>query len=414
MQEFSNQEKLKHLFSLPVIVASLGYFVDIYDLLLFGIVRVPSLKDLGLNPDISGTIITNYQMIGLLLGGILWGILGDKKGRLSVLFGSIIVYSLANIACGFLPQLPFEDKTMIYAILRFIAGIGLAGELGAGITLVSESLPKELRAIGTSIVAGFGLFGAVVANLTVELSGNWTTAYFIGGVLGLLLLFLRVGLLESGIYKDIAHSETISKGNFFSFFTNWDRFVRYLKCICIGLPTWFCIGILAMMANQFASELGILTITPGKAIMWAYIGISIGDFASGFISHTLHSRKKAILYMMLFTIVGIVLMLYSGKMTENQYYFYCAWLGLGTGYWAMFVTVASEQFGTNIRSTATTTVPNMVRGLLPLMLLGFDFFKKSQSVITSATIIGLIAFILGIYATLTISETHNKDLNFTE
>lgn len=414
MQEFSNQEKLKHLFSLPVIVASLGYFVDIYDLLLFGIVQVPSLKDLGLNPDISGTIITNYQMIGLLLGGILWGILGDKKGRLSVLFGSIIVYSLANITCGFLPQLPFEDKTMIYAILRFIAGIGLAGELGAGITLVSESLPKELRAIGTSIVAGFGLFGAVVANLTVELSGNWTTAYFIGGVLGLLLFFLRVGLLESGIYKDIAHSETISKGNFFSFFTNWDRFVRYLKCICIGLPTWFCIGILAMMANQFASELGILTITPGKAIMWAYIGISIGDFASGFISHTLHSRKKAILYMMLFTIVGIVLMLYSGKMTENQYYFYCAWLGLGTGYWAMFVTVASEKFGTNIRSTATTTVPNMVRGLLPLMLLGFDFFKKSQSVITSATIIGLIAFILGIYATLTISETHNKDLNFTE
>ncbi|RXR18312.1 MFS transporter [Flavobacterium amnicola] len=414
MQEFSNQEKLKHLFSLPVIVASLGYFVDIYDLLLFGIVRVPSLKDLGLNPDISGTIIMNYQMIGLLLGGILWGILGDKKGRLSVLFGSIIVYSLANIACGFLPQLPFEDKTMTYAILRFIAGIGLAGELGAGITLVSESLPKQLRAIGTSIVAGFGLFGAVVANLTVELSGNWTTAYFIGGILGLLLLFLRVGVVESGIYKDIEHTEYISKGNFFSFFTNWNRFVRYIKCICIGLPTWFCIGILAVMANQFAPELGISSVVPGKAIMWAYVGISIGDFASGFISHALHSRKKAILYMMLFTIVGIVLMLYSGKMTENTYYFYCAWLGLGTGYWAMFVTVASEQFGTNVRSTATTTIPNMVRGLLPLMLLGFDFFKKSQSVITSATIIGLIAFVLGIYATTTISETHNRDLDFTE
>jgi len=414
MQEFSNQEKLKHLFSLPVIVASLGYFVDIYDLLLFGIVRVPSLKDLGLNPDISGTLITNYQMIGLLLGGILWGILGDKKGRLSVLFGSIIVYSLANIACGFLPQFPFEDKTMTYAILRFIAGIGLAGELGAGITLVSESLPKELRAIGTSIVAGFGLFGAVVANLTVEFSGNWTTAYFIGGVLGLLLLFLRIGVLESGIYKDIANSETISKGNFFSFFTNWNRFVRYIKCISIGLPTWFCIGILAMMANQFASELGIQSLKPGKAIMWAYVGISVGDFASGFISHALHSRKKAILYMMLFTIVGIVLMLYSGKMTENKYYFYCAWLGLGTGYWAMFVTVASEQFGTNIRSTATTTIPNMVRGLLPLMLLGFDFFKKSQSIIISASIIGLITFLLGIYATLTISETHNRDLDFTE
>ena len=414
MQTFTQKEKLNHLFSLPVIVASLGYFVDIYDLLLFGIVRVPSLKDLGLNPDVSGTLIMNYQMIGLLLGGILWGVLGDKKGRLSVLFGSIIVYSLANIACGFLPQFPMEDKTMVYALLRFIAGIGLAGELGAGITLVSESLPKELRAIGTSIVAGFGLFGAVVANLTVELSGNWTTAYFIGGIMGLLLLLLRVGVVESGIYKDIEHTQSISKGNFFSFFTNWDRFVRYIKCIFIGLPTWFCIGILAVMANQFAPELGINTIIPGKAIMWAYVGISIGDFASGFISHALRSRKKAILYMMLFTIIGVVLMLYSGKISENKYYFFCTWLGLGTGYWAMFVTVASEQFGTNIRSTATTTIPNMVRGFLPLMLLGFDFFKKTQSVITSASIIGLITFVLAIYATTTISETHNCDLNFTE
>lgn len=414
MQTFTSTEKLKHLFSLPVIVASLGYFVDIYDLLLFGIVRIPSLKDLGLNPDTSGTLIMNYQMTGLLLGGILWGVLGDKKGRLSVLFGSIIVYSLANIACGFLPNYPLQDKTTIYALLRFIAGIGLAGELGAGITLVAESLPKELRAIGTSIVAGFGLFGAVVANLTVELAGGWTTAYFIGGGLGLLLLFLRVGVVESGIYKDIKQTQNISKGNFFSFFTNWNRFIRYVKCIFIGLPTWFCIGILAVMANQFAPNLGISNITPGKAIMWAYVGISIGDFASGFISHALHSRKKAILYMMLFTIIGVVLMLYSGKLTENMYYFYCTWLGLGTGYWAMFVTVASEQFGTNIRSTATTTIPNMVRGLLPLMLLGFDYFKINQGVITAASIIGLIAFGLGIYATVTIKETHNRDLDFTE
>lgn len=414
MQTFTNKEKFKHLFSLPVIVASLGYFVDIYDLLLFGIVRVPSLKDLGLNPDVSGTVIMNYQMTGLLLGGILWGILGDKKGRLSVLFGSIIVYSLANIACGFLPLFPFEDKTMVYAILRFIAGIGLAGELGAGITLVSESLPKQLRAIGTSIVAGFGLFGAVVANLTVELAGGWTTAYFIGGGLGLVLLFLRIGVVESGIYKEIQFTETISKGNFFSFFTSWNRFVRYMKCIFIGLPTWFCIGILAVMGNQFAPELGIASITPGKAIMWAYVGISAGDFLSGFISHALHSRKKAIFYMMLFTIIGIVLMLYSGPSTENKYYFYCAWLGLGTGYWAMFVTVAAEQFGTNIRSTATTTVPNMVRGCLPLMLLSFDYFKQSTSVITAATLVGLVAFFLGIYATLTIKETHNRDLDFNE
>jgi MFS family permease len=414
MQQFTFKEKLKYLFGFPVIVAALGYFVDIYDLLLFGIVRVPSLEELGLNVDIAGTYIINFQMIGLLLGGIIWGVIGDKKGRLSVLFGSIIVYSLANIACGFLPQMHFGDKVTIYALLRFIAGLGLAGELGAGITLVSESLPKELRAIGTSIVAGFGLLGAVVAQLTVELAGNWTWAYFIGGGLGLLLLLLRLGVLESGLYKNLGNESGISRGNFFSFFTNKIRLIKYLKCIAIGLPTWFCIGILAMMSNQFASAFGITNINPGKAIMWAYVGISIGDFASGFISHALHSRKKAIFYMMIFTIIGVVLLLFGGTKTENSYYFYCVWLGLGTGYWAMFVTVAAEQFGTNSRSTATTTVPNMVRGLLPVMLLGFNFFKIDYGVVFSAVIVGVVVFGLGIYSTLTISETHNRDLDFIE
>jgi MFS family permease len=414
MQNFTTSQKFKILFSFPVIVAALGYFVDIYDLLLFGIVRVPSLKGMEINPDVAGTMIINFQMTGLLLGGILWGIVGDKKGRLSVLFGSILVYSLANIACGFLPQMDFADKATLYAALRFIAGIGLAGELGAGITLVSESLPKELRAIGTSMVAGFGLLGAVVAQLTVELAGDWTIAYFIGGGLGLLLLLLRVGVFESGLYKQLEKKAAVSKGNFLSFFTNWERFTKYLKCICIGLPTWFCVGILAMMGNQFAPVLGIGDINPGKAIMWAYVGISVGDFASGLISHALRSRKKAILYMMLFTAVGIISMLFGGTKTENMYYFYCAWLGLGTGYWAMFVTVAAEQFGTNIRSTATTTVPNMVRGLVPVMLMGFDFFKVSTGVICAAVIVGLIVFALGIYSTLTIEETHGRDLDFVE
>lgn len=406
-------QKIKHLLSFPVIVAALGYFVDIYDLLLFGIVRVPSLKTLGLDVDTDGTMILNFQMVGLLLGGIIWGMLGDKKGRLSVLFGSILVYSLANILCGFLPFLPFDDKATTYAVLRFIAGIGLAGELGAGITLVSESLPKELRAIGTSIVAGFGLLGAVVAQLTVELAGDWTYAYFIGGSLGLFLLFLRVGVMESGIYKDIRDTE-IQKGNFLSFFTNKERFIKYIKCIAIGLPTWFCVGILAVMGNQFAASFGIGEIEPGKAIMWAYVGISVGDFASGLISQALRSRKKAIFYMMLFTIGGIILMLYGGTRSANMYYFYCAWLGLGTGYWAMFVTVGAEQFGTNIRSTAATTIPNMVRGLLPVMLIAFDHLKIKNGVVFSATIVGLVVFALAIYATLTIAETHNKDLDYTE
>jgi MFS family permease len=400
--------------SLLVVIAALGYFVDIFDLLLFGIVRVPSLETLQLDIDKVGTLIINWQMSGLLIGGILWEILGNKKGRLSVLFGSILVYSIANILCGFLPQLPHENIVTIYASLRFIAGIGLAGELGAGITLVSESLPKDLRAIGTSIVAGFGLLGAVAAQLSVQLASDWTIAYFIGGAMGLALLILRISISESGIYKEIAHDSSVKKGNFIMFFTNKVRFIKYIKCIFIGLPTWYCIGILAVMTNQFAPAMGIEKLEPGKAIMWAYIGISAGDFLSGFISHYFHSRKKAILYMHLFTIIGVLLLLGGMAKTDISYYFFCTWLGFGTGYWAMFVTVGAEQFGTNIRSTAATTIPNMVRGLLPIMLLGFDSFKTSTSVITSAFFIGIILFFLAIYATLTIPETHNTELNYNE
>ena len=414
MKQFTFKEKLRILLSFPVIIAALGYFVDIYDLLLFGIVRIPSLESMGLDADKVGTMIINYQMIGLVLGGIIWGVFGDRKGRLSVLFGSIIVYSLANIACGFLPQMNFADKGTIYAVLRFIAGIGLAGELGAGITLVSETLPKELRAIGTSIVAGFGLLGAVVAQFTVELAGSWTTAYIIGGLLGLALLVLRISVAESGMFKIVKENTAVKRGDFFSFFTNKRRFVKYLKCVFIGIPIWYGIGILVFMANQFAPEMGIASINPGKAIMWTYIATSISDFTSGWFSHLLKSRKKAILYMLLFTMLGVVLLLFSGKKTENMYYFYCAWIGFGSGFWALFVTVAAEQFGTNMRSTATTSVPNMVRGSVPIMLIGFDYLKHTQTVILSAAIIGLIAFGLAIYATLTINETHNTDLDYVE
>ena len=417
MKTFTFKEKIRHLFCLPVIVAALGYFVDIYDLLLFGIVRVPSLTSMGIEPDAAGILIFNWQMFGLVLGGILWGVLGDKKGRLSVLFGSIIVYSLANIACGFLPQIDFMDKTTAYAALRFIAGIGLAGELGAGITLVAESLPKELRAIGTSLVAGFGLLGAVAAYLTFEVTKEWTTAYFIGGSMGILLLIFRIGVVESGIFKEMEHKKMISKGNFFSLFTSKDRFVRYMKCIAIGLPTWFCIGILATLANKFNGPLGIKgqPLSPGLAIMWSFIGISAGDFMSGFISQWLRSRKKAIVLMMLFTLIGVILMLFGNVKTAQTYYFYCVWLGVGTGYWAMFVTVGAEQFGTNLRSTATTTIPNMVRGMvIPMTLLFNAAILPLHNVIYAAALVGAIAFSLGLYCTLTISESPDKDLDFIE
>ena len=414
MKHFTREERFKILFSFPVVIAALGYFVDIYDLLLFGIVRIPSLQAMGLDVDKVGTMIINYQMMGLVLGGILWGVFGDKKGRLSVLFGSILVYSLANIACGYLPDMAIADKGMAYAWLRFIAGVGLAGELGAGITLVSETLPKELRAMGTSIVAGFGVLGAVAAQFTVELAGSWTTAYIIGGSLGLVLLVLRISVAESGIYLEVKKDKSIKRGNFFMFFMQRDLMVRYLKCVLIGVPIWYCMGILVFMANQFAPEMGITSINPGKAIMWAYIATSISDFSCGYISHLLHSRKKTILYMLCFTFVGVALLLFTGAKTENMYYFYCAWIGLGCGFWAMFITVAAEQFGTNLRSTATTSIPNMVRGTVPLLLLAFDYMKQSLSVTHSAAVLALITFAVGIYATLTIKETHNRDMDFLE
>lgn len=411
MTELNSKTNSQHLFSIPVIVAALGYFVDIYDLLLFGIVRLPSLADLGLSDrEISevGASIIVWQMIGLLVGGILWGVLGDKKGRLSVLFGSIITYSLANIACGFV-----QDPDT-YKILRFIAGVGLAGELGAGITLVSEILPKKLRAIGTSVVASIGLLGAVVAYFTVELY-DWRTAYFIGGGLGITLLLLRVRVFESGIFKHIQSQKTISKGNFFSLFTNRERFIKYLCCIGIGIPTWFVIGILATFGNEFGKAFGISeSIQPGLAIMWCYVGLSVGDLSSGFISQRLASRKKAVLYMMLFTLLITLIFLFTPVSTPFHFYVLMVLLGFGIGYWAMFVTIGAEQFGTNLRATAATTIPNMVRGTVVLMTSGFIFFKQHFTIVESGAIIGFICFLLGIYSVSTIAETHDRDLNFLE
>ena len=407
----SNRSNLQHLFSIPVIVAALGYFVDIYDLLLFGIVRVPSLKSFGLSDqDISsvGASIINWQMTGLLVGGILWGVLGDKKGRLSVLFGSILTYSLANIACGFVA----DPST--YKVLRLIAGIGLAGELGAGITLVSEILPKNLRAIGTSLVAGIGLLGAVVAYFTVEFF-DWRTAYFIGGGMGIMLLLLRIGVFESKAFENIKSQKHISRGNFFSLFTNKDRFLRYIKCIGMGLPTWFVIGILATFSNEFGKALQIAEpIKPGLSIMWCYVGLAIGDLASGFISHWFHSRKKAVLSLMFFAFIFSLVYLFTGIKTATSLYTIQLLMGLGIGYWAMFVTMGAEQFGTNLRATAATTIPNMVRGTVVGMTALYGSLKPDFGVINAGTAVGMVCFFIGFLSVLTISESHGRDLDFLE
>ena len=405
------------LFSLPVIVAALGYFVDIYDLLLFGIVRVPSLRDMGLTTDQISTVggrILNWQMAGLLLGGILWGVLGDKRGRLSVLFGSIITYSIANVACGFVKHITFMDPVTYYALMRFVAGIGLAGELGAGITLVSEILPKEKRAVATSLIAAVGVFGAIIAYFTVKLF-DWETAFFVGGGLGFALLLLRIGVVESGMFTSVTERQHISRGNFLSFFTNANRLGRYLRCIGIGVPTWFVTGILASFGNEFGRAMGIAEeIQPGLAITWLYIGMAIGDLSNGFVSQALASRKKAIGLFMAIALVFSTFYFYAGLKNAPMFYILCVCLGFGNGYWAMFVTISAEQFGTNLRATAATTIPNMVRAFLIPMTLSYQVLKPSLDVINAGAVVGLVSFAIGIYSILTIPETHNLDLDYLE
>jgi len=406
----SAPRSFRPLFSLPVIVAALGYFVDVYDLLLFNIVRVPSLKDLGLDEkqvSIVGGSVLNWQQAGLLLGGIFWGILGDKRGRLSVLFGSILTYSLANIACGFV------QDSQVYALLRFAAGLGLAGELGAGITLVSEILPKELRGYGTSLVAGVGLLGAVVAYFTVVLF-DWRTTYFIGGGLGLGLLLLRVSVFESGAFLALK-DQAVERGNFWSLFTNQRRLITYLRCMGLAVPTYFVIGLLATFSNEFGQALGVIEpIVPGRAVMFTYIGMATGDLFSGPLSQWLYSRRRAIGWLMTLNAVLVALYLFGGVTSPAVFYALCLGLGFSIGYIALFLTVSAEHFGTNLRATATTSIANNVRATTLLTIPLFQALKPSVGVIGAAAVVGGICFILSFWALATVEETYGKDLNYVE
>jgi putative MFS transporter len=405
-----NKSSIKQLCSIPVIVAALGYFVDIYDLLLFSIVRIPSLQALKVPAEQlldQGVYLINMQMGGMLIGGILWGVLGDKKGRLSVLFGSILLYSLANIANGFVTTV---DQ---YALLRLIAGIGLAGELGAGITLVAEILPKEIRGYGTSIVASVGVLGAVLAYFVADMF-DWRMAYIIGGVLGLALLVLRFNVFESGMFSR-AKEENISRGNFFALFTSTAKLMKYVRCIMIGLPIWFVIGILLTFSPEFGKVLGIpVPIQAGKAVMFGYIGLSLGDLSSGVLSQYLKSRRKVVLIFLLLTGLAMVLFLLQNAKSEVLFYSLCLFLGFSIGFWALFVTISAEQFGTNMRATVATTVPNFVRGSVnvftPLFLLG----KGHWGVTSTAGIVGAFTILLALVALWKMEETFSKDLNYLE
>lgn len=403
---------LRPLFALPVIVSALGFFVDVYDMLIFSIVRVPSLQSLGLlEVEVSraGTFILNCQQAGLVVGGILWGVLGDRRGRMSVLFGSIITYSLTNIACGFV------QDVNTYAALRFVAGVGLSGEIGAAIVLVSEILPKAIRGYGSSMVAGIGYFGAGVAYLTVEYF-NWRTAFWVGGGMGLALLLLRVSVFESGLFSRMkTEHRGVGRGNFSYFFSSWPQTIKYLRFVAVGIPTWFIVGILATFANEFGQALGIAEVVkPGRCVMMIYVGLAGGDLLSGPLSQWLRSRLKTITSLLLFSVTLSAVYLFGGIDTASGIYTVCLLAGFCTGYIAMYLTTVAESYGTNQRNTATTSVPSVVRGMLIPMTLFFQALKPTLGALVAAGLLGVVVYSLAFWSLSRMDETFGKELDFME
>ncbi len=397
---------------LIVLVAALGYFVDAYDLILFVVIRKSSLLDLNVpleSLSSTGLNLFNIQMTGTLLGGIFFGILGDKKGRLYVLFGSIMVYSLANLANGFV------ENIWQYSILRFIAGFGLAGELGAGVTLVSEIMPKEKRGYATALVAAIGAAGAFTAGIVGDLT-PWRYSFIIGGGMGLLLLFLRVGTFESGLFLK-SEKENVSRGNFLQLFTHKDKLKRYLSCMLISLPIFFVITILMQLAPEIAAKLNIEgEVTAGKAVMFVYIGLTIGDLTSGLLSQWLRNRKKAIILFLIFSMVCCLLHLNSFSISLNLLFISYIILGFSAGYWISLITLAAEQFGTNIRATVATTIPNFARGaVVPITFIYQGLMSLNDNdILKSALMVGILCFILAFAGTFFIKDTFSRDLDFTE
>lgn len=409
------QPKQYGILSLPVIVGALGFFVDIYDLLLFNIVRRSSFADLGVAESAMkdiGEHIISWQMLGLTVGGILWGILGDKKGRKSVLFGSILLYSLATIANGFVQTV---DQ---YTWLRFIAGLGLAGELGASITLTSELLPKEKRGIAAAIIATSGVMGTITAYFIHDWSGgDWRLCYFIGGGMGLALLFLRMGVLDSRMY-DNAKEKHIQMGNFLMLINNRERFFRYMRGILIGLPVWYIIGVIISFSDEFAKQFGIAGFDQPKALMLQYVALAFGDMFAGIISNYIKSRKKT-LYLY-YGITALFLFLFfalKGGGSATNMYLLCMGLGFGSGISVLYITMSAEAFGTNLRATAAISIPNLVRGCLPLLLLLFQFLRSEKvlsSYVTAAWVTGGLVMLIGIIAVIKTKETFAKELDFVE
>ena len=406
----SSSQTITQLLRIPVLIAALGYLVDMYDLFLFSIVRIPSLRSLNLSGDSilkNGILLLNLQMAGLLIGGIVWGIIGDKKGRLSVLFGSILIYSIANIANG------FANNINQYAILRFIAGFGLAGELGAGITLVTEILPKRIRGYGTTLVATMGVLGALLAYVVSYLFA-WRASYIIGGVLGLMLMISRIRVFESGIFLKLKE-KNIKRGDIRMLFNNKTRFIKYISAIVIGMPIWFVTGILITFSPEFGQAMGLdQPVDAGKAVLFTFGAQVAGNIISGSFSQYLQNRKKVILLFILLSLAFVLVYMLAPFRQTTLFYLLCACLGFCSGYWTLFITVAAELFGSNLRATVATTVPNFVRGtVIPLTSL-FVLMKNYAGVTHSALIVGILTYALALIALVYLEETFKKDLNYTE
>jgi MFS family permease len=394
---------------LVVVVAALGYFVDILDLFLFNVVRQPSLRDLGVSPADSlfwGMRLLNAQMVGVLVGAFVFGTLGDRLGRLRALYGSILIYSVGTLLNGLV------DSVETYAFCRLLAGFGLAGELGAAVTLVSETLPQSRRGLGTTLVAGFGLCGGVAAALLAEWL-SWRTCYFVGGSAGLLLLLLRLSVAEPQMFVDVKQ-QSVRRGSLALLLATATRRRRFLQLLLIGLPVWFVAGIVIAFSPELSTALGTQGVTAARAVLISYIGVALGDLLCGVLSQVLKSRRRAMLWSLSLLLVLLLLLLRLHGLGLHGFYALCFGLGLSTGYWAVLVTTAAEQFGTNLRATVTTTVPNLVRAsVIPLGLL-YQQLVPTLGTVETVRWLGGLCVAVAVVSLWLLPETYHRELAFLE
>lgn len=395
---------------LAIVASALGFFVDLYDIIIVSIVRKPSLLAVGVpESDLleKGVLLLNVQMVGMLLGGFLWGILGDKRGRLSVLFGSIVLYSAATFANAYATS--FE----VFLLLRFLAGVGLSGELGAGITLVSEQMPAGKRGLGPAIIGSFGMLGAI-AGAYVGGHYAWQFTYQLGGIMGFALLVLRLGVLESGLYEGLKE-KTALRGNLSIIFSQKRHWLRYLAVILMGFPGWFINGVVMTFTPEIAKSMGMAELPSVSGVFTAFfIGFTFGDFSCGLLSQWLQSRKKAILtYISSFTLLLVLYFLVAHR-SVNLYYAIFLLMGVSVGYTIVLLTNAAEMFGTNIRSTVTTSSLNLLRAsVIPQSLL-FSALVPSLGAAKAAMVTGVCSIALAFFGYLQLEETFHKDLNYVD